>query len=304
MGESTKIIRSSINTFFYGYHTFMSVTILLVLPFSASILLSQALVSSSPSSLHFISLRFCSLFQASSFPVNSQPFTIFNNMLSQTLFSLIFTLPFTLTFLTLAKASIADITREYPSCKRTQLSFSSLAFFFPILTTHIFNLCLILSINATIFACVFLVFNSLTFIGFSTNSMYYVSIILYSIAIANSIVICNMAIIVSAMEKCDGYVSVLIKAWNLIRGKFAVAIQIALPCNLGMIAAEALFQYRVMRVYNASKSLNFTMFSEAFTIAYIHSVMVAIEIITGCLFYKCCKSEFRVEYEPEEKGQV
>lgn len=124
-----------------------------------------------------------------------------------------------------------------------------------------------------------------------------------------------MAIIVSAMEKCSGYVSVL-KASVLIRGRVATALSVTLPTNLALAAVEALFQYRVMRAYHLSPKLDSWIVGEAFTIAYMHSGLIVLEIIASCFFYRSCKSScgenmedddvsmFLVEFDPEHKGEV
>lgn len=118
--------------------------------------------------------------------------------------------------------------------------------------------------------------------------------------IANIIVTCNLAIFVSTVEKCSGYMPVL-KAFVLIRCRIGNALSITLPTGLLMAAVEALFQYRVMARYHVFGRLNASIICEAIVIAYMHSVVVVVEIIAGCLFYESCNS---LKLEPEEKVEV
>ncbi|XP_008781043.1 uncharacterized protein LOC103700923 [Phoenix dactylifera] len=311
---ATHIIRRSIHAFFQSYHSFASIATLFVFPVSASLLLSQALVTSSSVILPSISSRLESLFQAAGFPA-TQFFSLVRLKISQTIFSFTLTLPFTVTFLLLAKASIIEVIREFPSRSHAPPPFSSfLHLYRSLLPTHLFNSLVILSANATIFSLLFLVFNAVDVIGFSSsNSLLFLSAaaaVLYSVIVANATVICNLAIIVSAMENSSGCLPVL-KACMLIRGRVMTALTLALPPNLGMAAIEALFHYRVVRPYHLSK-FSLSVIWEAFSITYMHSLVIILEIIMSCAFFRSCKLEchtnlenksyYKTELEPEEKG--
>lgn len=86
-----------------------------------------------------------------------------------------------------------------------------------------------------------------------------------------------------------------------------VAAMLALPTNLGMAAAEALFQLRVVSQRRKAGRLAPGVAGEAFSIAYIHALCVVLEIIVSCMFYRSCRrseaDELR-ELEPEEKGDL
>ncbi|KAJ6814936.1 uncharacterized protein M6B38_136530 [Iris pallida] len=324
MGEATKVLRSSIHAFLHSYHSYTSVAALLVLPVSALILLSQAVVASSPQALRLISSRLRSLFLAASFPAASPPFSLLNLMLSQTIFSSLFALPFTLTLLVLAKASVIQTAIEFPRRRPSPPPFSSLLrLYSPLLLTHLFTSFVLLSANAAIFSLLFLLFCAAELTGLSSSPSSLLALssagaVLYSIAVANAMVTCNLAIVVSAAEDCGGggFLPVL-KACFLIRGRVATALSLALPFNLAMAAVEALFQYRVARPYRLSSGpIKLSVVSEGFTIAYIHSILIVLEIIAGCLFYKSCQSgsrenwedgadhHYQTELEPEDKCAV
>ncbi|XP_010938751.1 uncharacterized protein [Elaeis guineensis] len=314
MGMATQIIRRSIHAFFQSYHSFTSIATLFVFPVSASLLLSQAFITSSAVILPSISSRLESLFQAAGFPT-SQFFSLVQLKISQTIFSFVFTFPFNLTFLLLAKASIVETIREFSHRNHAPPLSSFLHLHRSLLLTYLFNSFAILSANATIFSLLFLVFNGVDIIGFSSSNSFLLSAaaaVLYSVIIANATVLCNLAIIVAAMENCGGYLPVL-KAFMLIRSRLMTALTLALPANLGMAAIEALFQYRVVRPYHLSK-FSPSVIWEAFSITYMHSLIIVLETIMSCIFFESCKLEcrtnlenrsfYRTELEPEEKDAL
>ncbi|XP_064997204.1 uncharacterized protein LOC135632518 [Musa acuminata AAA Group] len=104
MGIASKTIRRSLHAFFRSYQAFASTAALLVFPASAATLLAQSLDLSSPV-LRTISSRLAFLFDAAGFPP-SRFFSLVNIKLSQSIFTFVSTLPFTLTFLVAAKASV------------------------------------------------------------------------------------------------------------------------------------------------------------------------------------------------------
>ncbi|KAK9926054.1 hypothetical protein M0R45_023308 [Rubus argutus] len=304
MGKATKILRKSIHTFLQDYQHFTSVVALIAFPFSVSLLISQAIVPSSTSSLlPTIHNRLQSLFDAAGFPPSSQFFNILTHKLSQTISSSIFTLPFTLTFLLITKASIIQSlnSRKNPSFS------SSLSLYTPILITHLCNSLLILSANATVFSLLFIAFNFLEGVGFSDspNTLLFLSAsgaVLYSIVLANALIICNLALVLSGTEESGGYLAIL-KACLVIRGRTSTALLLALPVSLGLAAIEALFQYRVVRAFHVEGKLGSSMVLEGVFIAYLYSILVVLDTIVSFMFFKSCKpSSWEIECTDEESG--
>ncbi|XP_038893846.1 uncharacterized protein LOC120082658 [Benincasa hispida] len=307
MGKTGNIIRRSIFCFLQKYQYFTSISALLAFPFSVSLLLSQTFVlTSSVSLLPNIYYHLKILFDAAGFPPSLEFFSIFNQKLSQTIFSSIFTLPFTLTFLLIAKASVIQALKETKPTFHP--SFSSIrSLYNPLFLTNICNSILILSANATVFSILFFAFICLEGSGFSSsNSFLYLSsvgAVLYSIVLANTLVISNLSLVLSGMEKLGGYLAIL-KACVLIRGKTSTALLLALPTNLAMAAIEALFQYRVVRAYNVVGRLNLSILSEGIIIAYLYSVFVVLDTTVGCLFFKSCKPVYWVDLEGRQALQI
>ncbi|XP_027333266.1 uncharacterized protein LOC113848085 [Abrus precatorius] len=313
MEVSCKILRKSIHSFLQNYHYFTSTAAFLAFPFSASILLSQALVPAPSSLLPQIYTRLRTLFDAAGFP-SSQLFSILNLKVSQTITSSILTLPFTLTFLLIAKASIIKaINHHKPTLSR---SFSSIiSLYKPLLHTYICNCFLILTANATSFCLMFLAFSITEGLGYSSHGclilfMSASGAVLFSVILANALVICNMALALSGMEGHGGYLAIL-KACVLIRGRTSMALFLALPVNVALAAIEALFQFRVVRPYHVAGKARPCVALEGIFIAYLYSIFIILDTIVSCMFYKSFKTGsrigledrhlFRIEFQDEDK---
>lgn len=303
MEGAGKIIRRSIHIFLRRYEYFTS-TAVLALPFSASILLSQAFFPSlsppRPSLLLAIHTRLQSLFDAAGFPPSSDVFSFLNLKLSQTISSSILALPFTFTSLLLAKAyAIQFLTHHRPKLPPPFSSISAL--YIPLFLTNICNSLLVLSANATAFSILFFAYSSLEELGFSPSSFTCVLLsaagaLLYSILIANVLIVCSMAMVSSGMERCGGLFPIL-KACVVIRGRTPTGLSLALPANLAMAAVEALFQFRVVRPYHLAKRLDYSIAAEGVLISYLYSVLIVIDTIVSCEFFKSCKEACLADQE-------
>ncbi|KAM3272522.1 hypothetical protein ACQJBY_042575 [Aegilops geniculata] len=319
--KAGRVMRAAVAAFFNGYHCFSPVAAMLALPFSAAVLASQAAASSSSSSsgavLRGVSSRLRAMFHAAGFPP-SPFFALLNGKLSQTVFTYAATLPVALTVLLLAKACVAGVLRADPAHDRRRRGRMSLppcgavARAYPALVaTHLVGSFAMLSANAAAFSLLFLAFGAADLLGFtsraSTLALSAAGAIAYSVAVGVATVVCNLAVVVAAMEEhCSGHAAVL-RACVLIRGRVPTALALALPTNLGMAAAEALFQLRVVSQRRKAGRLAPGVAGEAFSIAYIHALCVVLEIIVSCMFYRSCRrseaDELR-ELEPEEKGDL
>ncbi|XP_021761575.1 uncharacterized protein LOC110726404 [Chenopodium quinoa] len=297
MARAAKIIRKSIYTFLQHYQFFTSVAAFIALPFSISVLISLAIVPRSFALLPTVYGRLHSVFLAAGFPPYSDFFTLLSLKLSQTISSSIVTLPFTLSFLLLAKASIIHFF-SYKKTTNNNSSSSFIALYHPILSTHLCNTFIIFAANATCFSLLFLAFNFLE--GFQLDSPRWVlflsalGAVFYSIILANSFVVCNLALVSSGIERRGGFLSIL-KACVSIRGKTSTALALAVPTNLGLAAVEALFHFRI--IATAQHPINSTSLwlvaFEGVLIAYIYSILVVLDVIMSCVFYQCCKNDQR-----------
>ncbi|CAA2963262.1 uncharacterized protein LOC111400433 [Olea europaea subsp. europaea] len=295
MEKTGRIIRRSIFTFLQNYQFFTSTVALLAFPFAGSTLVSQASLPSSP----FFALvhgRLRTLFLAAGFPPSSDLFNILNLKLSQTIVTFLLVLPFSLTFLLFAKALIikALLYQENRHFSSWNKLFKSLYL------TQICNSLVILSANATCFSLLLMAFNSFDILGLSSPRHFLLlsalGIIIYSVILANAYVLCNLAIVLSGMEKRGGFITIL-EAFFLIRGRTGTALSLALPFNIAMASIESLFQYRVVRAYNGAVFPNSSMVFEGIFIAYLYAILVVLDTIVGCTFLKSCRTEFKIDQE-------
>lgn len=302
MEESKKLVRKSIYNFLQNYQFFTSIAAALAFPYAISLLLSQTLLLSSSSSSSLFSFTFDRLravFSAAGFPISSKFFLFFIQKLSQTIVSTIYSLPFSLSFLLISKACVIQVLNQQ---KPNLLpSFSAILHFFnPLFFTHLCNLFIFISANSTVFFMLFFAFNFLDGFGYSSpNCLLFVSVLggfLYSIAIAKAIVICNLASVLSAMERKGGFMT-LLKACVLIQGRSTTALLVTLPFNMGMAAVEALFQYRIVRDYHLRGKLEPSMVVEGMFVAYLYSVFVVLDAIVNTLFFKSCRADSQMGIE-------
>ncbi|KAL5205250.1 hypothetical protein ABZP36_033459 [Zizania latifolia] len=323
VARAGRVLRAAVAAFFHGYHCYTSVAALLVFPFSAAVLASGGAMATSSGVLRGMSARLRSMFHAAGFPPSAF-FALLNAKLSQTVFTFAATLPFTLTFLLLAKACVAAMLRDHrddaqerprgggegrrrlaelPPCASVASAYPALV------ATHLFNSFAMLSANAAVFSLLFLAFNGADLLGFTSHAatlaLSAAGAIVYSVAIGIATVVCNLAMVVAAMERCAGHAA-LLRTCVVIRGRVPTALALALPTNLGMASSEALFQLRVVSQRPLAGKFAPGLAGEAFSIAYIHALCVVLEIIVSCIFYRSCRrseaDELR-ELEPE-KGDL
>ncbi|XP_028787133.1 uncharacterized protein LOC114743105 [Neltuma alba] len=303
MDFAGKILRRSVHGFLLNYHYFTSVSAFLALPFSASILLSQAFVPSSSSLFPQISNRLQTLFDAAGFPSSSSSkiFTLFGHKASETIASIIFILPFTLSFLIIAKASIFEALKQPHRPASSASSFTSMIFLYkPLLKTCISNSLLVISAIATSYCLMFFAFGVVEGLDdTSPDTLFLVTTcgaVIFSVLLANALVISSMAMAVSGMEGRGGYLAIL-KACVLLRGRTSMALLLALPMNMALAVIEALFHFRVVRAYRVGGRAEPSMALEAIFIAYLYSIFIVLDTIVASMFYRICKTRSRINDE-------
>ncbi|XP_062202017.1 uncharacterized protein LOC133904541 [Phragmites australis] len=312
MGSAGKITRTALHAFFRHYHPAASAASLLALPFSAAELLSRshpALVGPS----HLLSRRLRRVLAAAGFPPASQILLLLSHRLSQRACAFLATLPFSLSFLLLAKACavhccsmplqrrqrqrrapagivIREVLRSsYPAMARTQLV----------------NCLALLLANAVVFAALLAAFNAaeaLQMLGPGSGSgsdgvsgravlaLSAAGVIVYSVALANAAAVCNLATVVAAAEGRGGASAILKALLMLLRaGNAATAVAASLPASLAAAAVEALFQLRVMRPYTTTGKVTAAMVFEGLLVAYIHAMICVLDTVVTSMVYQTCK---------------
>lgn len=89
----------------------------------------------------------------------------------------------------------------------------------------------------------------------------------------------------------------------MIRGRTSIALSLALPINMALAGIEALFQFRVVKAYSDS-GMNSSMVLEGLFIAYLYSILIIIDAIAGCVFFKSCKIAYTQNIVDHEAGRI
>ncbi|KAL1541648.1 hypothetical protein AAHA92_25845 [Salvia divinorum] len=291
----SRIMRKSIFTFLQNFHHLSAAPALLLLPFAASTLLSPPLVASSRL-FPLLHGRLRSLFLAAGIPPQSELFAILNLKLAQTILSFAFSLPFSLSFLLLAKAAVVKRLHRNNNNKPYSL-LSLIATLNRLVTTQICSSLLILSTNATCFCLLAAAFNCSDVLSLSSPRFRLLlsatGAICYSIALANAYIVCGLALIIAAADDSagGGGLSPILEACVVIRGRTSAALSLAVPMNVALAAVEALFQYRVFNAYSHEAAVTAPMVMEAALVAYIYAVVLILDTIVGYVFLKSCREE-------------
>ena len=325
MGSAGKMIRTALHAFFRHYHPASSAASLLALPFSAAALLSRshpALLAPS----HLLSRRLRRVLVAAGFPPASQLLFLLSHRLSQRACASLAAMPFSLSFLLLAKAcAVHCCSASLPHVQRRRKEKTSAAAVlrssYPAMAwTQLVNCLALLLANAAVFAALLAAFNAaeaLHLLGVGAGgagapphgsrptsvssdsgsgsravlALSAAGVIVYSVALANASAVCNLATVVAAAEGRGGAHAMLKALLMLLRaGDAATAVAASLPASLATAAVEALFQLRVMRPYMATGKVTAGMLCEGLLVAYIHAMICVLDTIVTTMVYQSCKA--------------
>jgi hypothetical protein len=231
-----------------------------------------------------------SLFHAAGFPHSSELIALVSLKLSQTISFFILTLPLNSTLFLIAKASVIQVVNRH----KPPSFYCIFSIFNPLLLTYASNSLLILSANATAFCLLSIAFNLFhDDIGFGSLFLSAAGAVVYSIILASVIIICNLALVISGMERFGGYLAIL-KACVMIRGRASTALSLTLAVNIALAGVEALFQYRIVRAYDdiGETPSSLLIISEGMLIVYLYSILVVRDTIISCIFFKSCKATY------------
>lgn len=297
MEKAAKIIRRSIHTLLKDFHYFTSIPAILLLPFSSSILLSLSFYQ--PCSLTR------SIFQG-------KRVSLLVLDLPQMIFVLVFSLPLALSSLVLAKASIIQSLNHHKHVFSLSCSSPVSLCYKPLVLTCICNIILTVTITTTTLSFLFEAssfFKGLLILSSIRPFFDLAAGIVFYMVLTNTMVTCNLALVVAGIDNCTIYKS-LRKACLLRKGTDSMALLLALPINLGLVATEALFRYRIVRAYDpVFGRFSMPMILEGLLIAYLFSLLVVLDTISSYLFIRNCDpkigregAEICVQIEPVKDG--
>lgn len=284
----TKIMRKSIFIFLKEFHYFSTTPVLLLLPFSASVLIiSQALFYSNSSPFPNS--------HAAGFHAFSKIVLLFlNNNFSQTFFSSILVIPFSLSSFLIAKASIIQALKTHHEPSLPQPFSSCFSLYKPLLLTHLCSI--VFSITANMVS-IFILFIASRFLHGMLQLL--TRTVLYAF-VTHTVVLCKLALVVSGIENCSSYRAIH-RAFLLTRGTNSMALFLALPTHLGLASIEALFYYRVVKDYDhLGGRPSFGMALEGLLIFYLYCIVIVIDTIACWVLLKSCRSN--ISFTDESNG--
>ncbi|GFQ02044.1 hypothetical protein PHJA_002348300 [Phtheirospermum japonicum] len=291
--SALEILRETVRILRYNSGGFMAIAALLICPVSAVVLLSNVLIDQSL--IKRLSLRLMLVAKSSGLPL--RPFIKHScQKLSEMAVSITMCFPLFITLSLLSKAAVVYSV----DCTYSRKKFDPSKFYViiskiwkRIVFTYLW-VCVVISGCLTLFL-VFLVIVSNVFLsmGFPPDLILYPAMVvgfLFSIVIANAIIICNLAVVISVLEDVSGP-QALLRSSSLIRGQTQVGLLIFLGSTMGMAFVEGLFEHRVKTLSYGDGSSRIW---EGPLLVVMYSFVVLIDSMMSAVFYFSCKS-YRME---------
>ncbi|KAL2226193.1 uncharacterized protein LOC105160002 [Sesamum indicum] len=290
--NALEILRETVRILRYNSTGFMAIVAVLICPVSA-VVLSNVLVDQSL--VKILSLRLLLIAKSSGLPL--KPFVKQScQKLSEMAVSATMCFPLFITLLLLSKAAIAHSV----DCTYSRRKFDSSKFYViiskiwrRIVFTYLW-VCVVISGCLILFIVLLVVVSSMfLFMGFPPDLILYPAMVvgfLFSIILANAIIICSIAIVISVLEDVSGP-QALLRSSSLISGQTQVGLLIFLGSTIGMAFVEGLFEHRVKTLSYGDGSSRIW---EGPLLVLMYSFVVLIDSMMNAVFYFSCKS-YRME---------
>ncbi|KAF6134087.1 hypothetical protein GIB67_035641 [Kingdonia uniflora] len=126
-------------------------------------------------------------------------------------------------------------------------------------------------------------------LGFASDMLIYPAMVIglvFSVIFANSIIICNLAIVITVLEDLSG-LQALLRSGVLIQGQTQVGLVIFLGSTIGMAFVEGLFEHRVKTLSYGDGSSRVW---EGPLLVIMYSFVVLIDSMMSAVFYFTCRS--------------
>ncbi|CAA0828722.1 Unknown protein [Striga hermonthica] len=299
--SALEILRETVRILRYNSAGFMAIVALLICPVSA-VVLSNVLVDQSL--VKRLTFRLMLVAKSSGLPL--KPFVKHScYKLSEVVVSVIMCFPL---FITLSLSSKAAVVYSV-DCTYSRKKFDYSKFYViiskiwrRIVFTYMW-VCVVISGCLTLFL-VFLVVVSSVFLtmGFPPDLILYPAMVvgfIFSIVIANAIIICNIGVVISVLEDVSGP-QALLRSSSLIRGQTQVGLLIFLGSTMGLAFVEGLFEHRVKTLSYGDGSSRIW---EGPLLVVMYSFVVLVDSMMSTVFYFSCKS-YRMENENAESEPV
>ncbi|PWA94774.1 hypothetical protein CTI12_AA056110 [Artemisia annua] len=126
-------------------------------------------------------------------------------------------------------------------------------------------------------------------IGFSSNLILYTTIVIglfFAVILAQNIIICDLAIVMSVLEDVSGPLA-LLRSNVLVKGQTRVGLMMFLGSTIGVGIVKGLFEHRVKSLSYGDES--FRMWERPVLVV-MYSFVVLIDFMMSTVFYFSCKS--------------
>lgn len=295
--DALEILRETVMILRYNPIGFLSIAALLICPVSAA-LLSNFFVDQDV--VKKLMVRLLILAKFSGLPL--KPFIKQScQKFSEMVISAVMCFPLYASLLLLSKAAIVYSV----DCTYSRKNFDLKKFL--IIVTKIWKrievtylwVCMVITGCLTLFIVLLVTVSSVfAVMGFPPDLILYPAMItgiIFSIILANAMIICNIAIVISVLEDDSGP-EALLRSSSLIKGQTQVGLLIFLGSTIGMAFVEGLFEYRVKTLSYGDGSSRVW---EGPVLVILYSFVMLIDSMMSTVFYFSCKS-YRMEASNEE----
>lgn len=144
--------------------------------------------------------------------------------------------------------------------------------------------CLALFIILTVAVC-----NSLFVLGYPPEIIVYpalLTVLIFSVAYAHTVIICNLASVISVLEDASG-LKAFLRSVKLVRGQTQAGLLIFLGSTISFAFVEGLFEHRVKKLSYGDGSSRIW---EGPLLVLMHSFVVLVDSMLSAVFYFTCRS--------------
>ncbi|RAL40110.1 hypothetical protein DM860_008250 [Cuscuta australis] len=299
--SALEILRETVRVLRFNSTGFLSIMALLIFPVSG-FLLSNVFVNQSL--VKKLTVRLLVLVRSSG--ISLGPFVEqFARKSSEMVVAAAVSFPLCATLLLLSRAAVVYSV----DCTYSRELFDSLKFY--VMMTKIWKRIVFTYLWAstavsgclTLFLVVIVAITTLfSMLGFPPNLIIYPPIVLgviFAILLANCIVICNIAIVVSVLEDVFG-LQALLRSVSLIKGKTRVGLLVCFGTTVGLEFVKGLFDRRVKTLSYGDGSSRLW---EGPLLVIMHSFLLLLDSMMYAVLYFCCKSSGTIETRDEEESQ-
>ncbi|CAI9096529.1 OLC1v1032700C2 [Oldenlandia corymbosa var. corymbosa] len=286
--NALEILRETVRILRFNSTGFMAILAFLICPVSA-VVLSNVLVNHSI--VRMLYIKFLLVAKSSGLPL--RPFVKHScQKFSEIIISAIVCFPLYITLSLLSKAAVVYSV----DCTYAKKRFDSSKFYIivrkiwrRIVVTYMWVCGVIVGCITLFFVLLFIVSNSFLVMGFPSDLILYPAMVaglIFSIILANSIIVCNIAIVISVLEDVSGR-QALLRSSSLVKGQTEVGLLIFLLSTIGMAMVEGLFEHRVKTISYGDGSSRVW---EGPLLVLMYSFVVLIDSMMSAVFYFSCKS--------------